>query len=566
MARLATAVKPENKITTIAGVQYLNFKTYQGNDNLKGVGVKVVWTHALKDEYDRCAEDPIYFIEKYVKIVSVDDGIIPFKMWPFQRELVTVLHENREVIGKLARQVGKSQTTASYLLWHVLFHGVKSWAILANKDETAREILNQKLQVSYELLPFWLQQGVVKWNEGSIVLENKSRVLTAATSSGGIRGKSLSGLVLDEVAFIPPNIAQQFFESVYPTISSGKTTKIFMLSTPKGFNHFYKFWNEATEKRSGFVPFSIDWWEVPGRDDAWRLKMIGSLGSEEAFDQEYGCEFHGTSGTLISGKFLKEMSYKSPIKLLNDERLAIFEEPIASHQYVMTVDGSEGLGLDYSTFSIFDISALPYQQVARYRNNNISPTFFPDVIVKTARAYNDAMVLCELNSTGKQVADIIWMDYDYDNIAWVGSSEKKGQVLFGGTRETQQPGVKTSKMTKRIGCTSLKDLIENKKLIINDFNSLSELSTFIRKNDTVGWAADEQKNDDMVATLWLFAWMATQEYFRNMNDIDLMSALHAERQQQLDDEVIPFFNLSQLNVAVEETIIDNQGIVWTAVN
>ena len=381
----------------------MNTEQYLGNPNLKKANVATNFTPEEVQEYIKCSEDPVYFIQTYIKIVSLDKGLIPFDMYDFQVDMTKKFHDNRFNIAKLPRQSGKSTIVTSYLLWYVLFNANVNVAILANKAATSREML-QRLQLSYENLPKWLQQGILQWNRGSLELENGSKIMAASTSSSAVRGMSFNVIFLDEFAFVPNHIADQFFSSVYPTISSGKSTKVIIISTPHGMNMFYKLWHDAERGQNEYIPTEVHWSEVPGRDAAWKEQTIKNT-SEQQFKVEFECEFLGSVDTLISPSKLRVMPYSDPIK--QNRGLAIYEKVEKEHNYIITVDVARGLSNDYSAFTVMDTTTLPYKMVARYRNNDIKPIVFPNIIVDVAKNYNNAYILCEVNDIGGQVADII---------------------------------------------------------------------------------------------------------------------------------------------------------------
>lgn len=642
--------------------QHGNLKGFRGNKNLKGKNIKHTWTKKQIEELSKCAKDPLYFIDNYCKVVSVDKGVVPFKLYDYQRKFIKLMHTKRWVISRQARQSGKSISVAAYLLYYALFNDHKTLAILANKADSAREIMG-RLQLMYENLPIWLQQGVLDWNKGSVTFENNSKIISAPTSSSAIRGKSVSCvtennrvqtrnretgqfetitilelhnrikktkenkkyeiltttgyelfddvvitgkrktlvitlengdyvecthdhllltplrwfqagqlkvnedslltkngffkitnieetneektvydilnvwnshnfccsergeiivhncLYLDEYAFVPKNIADEFMTSVYPTISSGKDTKIIITSTPFGLNHFYKLWTDAIEGRNGYTPLEVFWHQVPGRDKKWKEETWKNIG-EEAFLQEYDIEFIGSAGTLIDPKKLKTLVYKQPIHDDNNG-LKIYAEPIKSHTYIITVDCSEGIGLDYMVVNVMDITEIPYQQVAIYRSNTIDPHLLPDIIIKISQKYNEAYVLCELNSTGVIVTSILWNELEYDKMLWCSQTGINKQKL-GAYGNRSQMGIKTSVFTKRTGCSILKTLIETDQLIVNDYNTLQELYAFARKGNS--YEAQEGNNDDTVATLFIFAWMTKEEEFSNILEQSKLNA------------------------------------------
>ena len=532
--------------------------TYQNNPNLPNEQYRHAFTQHELDEYIKCEADPVYFAMKYIKIVNVDHGLMPFKMWDFQKDMLTKFHSSRFSICKLPRQVGKSTTSVAYILHQVLFNKDMMIAILANRAPTARELL-QKLKLAFEYLPMFLKQGIKEWNKGSIFLANGSRVLADSTSGSSVRGFSFNLIFLDEFAFVPNNIAEEFFNSTYPTISSGKTSKVIIVSTPNGMNLFYRMWTKAVEKLSDYVPIEIHWSMVPGRDAAWAEETIRNT-SQRQFDQEFGCEFLGSSNTLISGAKLAALAIKNPIE--SRDCLDIYEHPQPKHTYVVCVDVSEGQGLDYSSFSIFDVTEIPYRQVAKYRNNEISPMLFPAVIYSAAMRYNEAFVLVEINSIGLQVADILHFELNYENLLKFQQKGKQGIQASGGFAAGKNRlafGLKISPQTKMIGCANLKTLIESDKLIINDEHTISELYSFSADKKT--FKAEEGSNDDLAMTLVHFGWLTAQKLFKETVSNDIRYALQAEQAYLQDVENVPFgFIDDGLNETVEK---DANGDLWS---
>lgn len=528
-------------------------KQYLGNAQLKAAGVALQFTKEQVEEYMKCSQDPIYFIESYCKIVTLDYGLQPFKLYDCQKSKLDIIHNNRKVILMEGRQQGKTTTSAAYILWYTLFQGSKTVAILANKATAAREVL-YRYQLMYENLPFWLQQGVTTWNKGDIELENGSIVFTAATSTSGIRGKSVNMLYVDEAAIIPNNVAEQFFTSVYPTISAGQTTKILLSSTPLGYNHFWKFWNDAENGRNGFVPLFIPYTDIPGRDAKWAEDQRRLLG-ELRFNQEVICKFLGSAATLIAADVIGNMSPRNPIYSKDD--LDIYDSVEKDHSYVIVADTAKGVGADFSAFSIIDCTQMPYKLVGKYRNNEISPLLYPSVIYKTAKEYNSAYVLIEINSS-EQVAEILYSEYEYDNVIFVNRTTQ-GQVVsggFGGGKS--QLGVVTDKKVKRIGCSNFKSLVEEQKLIIPDADTISEISTFIEKRGT--YKADEGYHDDLVMGLVLFSWLTTNPYFKELTNINIRKELYEKRIEMIENELTPFGIIN--DGQQDSTFVDASGQLW----
>ena len=536
-------------------------ETYLGNPNLKKANVTQEWTKQEVEEYAKCMKDPLYFIQEYIKIVSLDEGLVPFKLYDFQKEMVGTFHNNRFTICKLPRQSGKSTTIIAYLLHYVLFNPSVNVAILANKAATARDLLG-RLQLAYEHLPGWLQQGVMSWNKGSLELENGSKILASSTSASAVRGGSYNIIFLDEFAYVPSNVAEQFFSSVYPTISSGKTTKVMIVSTPHGMNMFYKLWSDAENERNSYIPIEVHWSEVPGRDDAWKAETIKNT-SESQFNTEFECEFLGSIDTLISPTKLRVLAYKNPIQ--SNAGLELYDKPKEGHTYVLTADVSRGTSNDYSAFLVFDVTEMPYRIVAKFRDNEIKPMLFPAKIYEVARAYNQAFVLIEVNDIGEQVATAMQFDMEYDNLIMASMRGSAGQVLGGGfSGGRAQLGVRTTKAVKRIGCSNLKQLIEDDKLIVEDLEIISELSTFIVKGSS--FEADDGCTDDLVACMFIFAWATDQTYFKELTDMDIRSTMMREQQDALEQDMAPFgFVVNGLEDENIGEMVDEYGTKWSPI-
>ena len=509
-------------------------ETYLGNPNLKRSNVPIQFTDKNIKEYVKCSKDPIYFIKNYIQIVNIDKGLIPFDLYDFQEDMVETFGANRFVICKLPRQSGKSTTVTAYMLWLILFSDNQNIAILANKGALARELLG-KIQLAYEHLPVWLQQGITVWNKGNIELENGSKIVAAATSSSAIRGGSYNLIFLDEFAFVGNNMADEFFSSVYPTISSGLSSKIFIVSTPNGMNHFYKLWADAEEGNNKYATIEVHWDQVPNRDSKWKEETIANT-SEAQFRQEFDCEFVGSANTLIHPTKLKTFVFRKPISIWNE--IEIYSEPIPGHEYVISADTSRGLGLDYSAFLVFDITEMPYRLVAKYRNQTISPLLYPSVIYAAGMKYNAAFVMVEINDIGGQVADILHTDLEYENLLITTVRGRGGQQIGGGFGTQIQLGVRTTKTVKSIGCSNLKDLLENEKLIVEDFDLIAELSSFISRKNS--YQAEEGSHDDLVMCSVLFGWLTRQTYFKDLTDTDIRTKIYDEKIKLLEDNALNF--------------------------
>ena len=530
---------------------------YLGNPNLKKANTEIQFTEENVKEFLKCKDDPVYFARKYIKIVNVDEGLVPFNMWPFQEKLIKNFHKNRFNICMMPRQTGKSTTSVSYLLHYAIFNDNINIGILANKAATARDLLG-RLQTAYENLPKWMQQGIVAWNKGSMDLDNGSKIMAASTSAAAVRGMTFNIIFLDEFAFVPNHIADDFFSSVYPTISSGKSTKIIIVSTPKGMNHFYRMWHDAERGKNEYVPTEVHWSEVPGRDAKWKAQTIANT-SEQQFKVEFECEFLGSVDTLIAPSKLKAMAYNDPVQ--TNGHLMVYETPMKKRDYIITVDVARGISKDYSAFVVFDITEFPYKVVAKYRDNEIKPMLFPSVIMDVALAYNEAFVLCEVNDIGDQVASILQYDLEYENVLMCAMRGRSGQIVGTGfSGKKTQLGVKMSVTVKKVGCSNLKTLIEEDKLQILDYDIISELTTFVQKRQS--FEAEEGCNDDLAMCLVIFSWLVAQEYFKEMTDNDVRKRIYEEQKNQIEQDMAPFgFMTDGLNDE-ENEIVDSSGDVW----
>lgn len=529
---------------------------YLGNPLLKKANTVVEFTENQILEFARCQDDPLYFAKHYINIVTLDYGLQPFKPYPFQETMIRRFHDHRFNICKLPRQSGKSTIVVSYLLHYAIFNDNVNIAILANKASTAKDLLD-RLQTAYENLPKWLQQGVMTWNKASLELENGSKIIAASTSASAVRGGSYNIIFLDEFAFIPNHIADQFFSSVYPTISSGKNTKVIIVSTPHGMNHFYKIWHDAERNKNEYVPTDVHWSEVPGRDEKWKAQTIANT-SEQQFKVEFECEFLGSVDTLIAPSKLRTMVYDSPN--VRNAGLDIYDDVKENHDYIITVDVARGVGSDYSAFVVFDITSYPHQIVAKYRNNEIKPMLFPSIIYEVAKNYNNAFILCEVNDIGDQVASIIQYDLEYQNLLMCSMRGRAGQVVGQGfSGKKTQLGVKMSKTVKKVGCLNLKTLIEEEKLIFKDYEIISELTTFIQKGNS--FEAEEGCNDDLAMCLVIYSWLVVQDYFKELTDQDVRKRLYDEQKNQIDQDMSPFGFISD-GISDEISFVDSSGDRW----
>jgi hypothetical protein len=531
---------------------------YLGNPLLKKANTKIEFTEEQVLEWIKCSEDPAYFAKNYIKIVTLDRGLSEFDMYPFQEKMIKTFHNSRFTICKLPRQSGKSTIVVSYLLHYAIFNDNTNIAILANKASTARDLLD-RLQTGYENLPKWLQQGVISWNKGSMELENKSKITAASTSASSIRGGTYNIIFLDEFAFVPNTVADNFFSSVYPVITSGKSSKVIVVSTPYGMNHFYRLWDDAQTGKNEYVPIEVHWTDVPGRDEEFKRSTIANT-SESQWRQEFECLFLGSSDTLISGPVLNRLTFHTP--KISNASLDVYEDPQEDHTYVITVDVARGVEKDYSAFIVIDVSQFPHKVVAKYRNNQIRPILFPQIIKEVAVSYNKAYILCEVNDVGDQVAAGLHYDLEYPNLLMSSMRGRAGQILGQGfSGKKVQLGVKMSKTTKKVGCLNLKTLIEDNKVIFNDFEIINELTTFIQKGNS--FEAEDGRNDDLVMCLVMYSWLILQDYFKELTDQDIRKKIYEEQKNQVEQDMSPFGFVDD-GVNQESTFVDSEGNRWFA--
>ena len=515
---------------------------YLGNNLIKRAGVETKYTPEEIAEYQKCSEDPCHFIQNYCQIISLDEGLVPFKLRGYQDKLINHFNDNRFSVILAARQSGKSITSCAYLLWYLLFTPEVTTAILANKGAIAREMVS-RIVTMLETVPFFLQPGVKILNKGNIEFGNDSKLVAAATSSSSIRGMSINMLYLDEFAFVED--AETFYTATYPVVTSGKDSKVIITSTANGVgNMFYKIYESAVHNQSEYKHFLINWFDVPGRDEEWKKETIANT-SEAQFEQEYGNSFLGTGNTLINSNTLLGLMAKEPD--WNKDGVKVYEKPKEGHTYITTVDVSKGRGIDYSTFTIMDISVKPFRQVCTYRDNMISPMLFPDLIAKYTKPYNESLVIIENNAEGGMVATQLHYDIEYPN------------VFVQGMSKAEDIGVTMTKRIKRIGCSTLKELLEENRMSICDRDGITELMTFISKGNS--FEADRGFHDDMVMNLVLFSWFVTTDHFYHLTDRQVKELLYAEQQKTIEDDILPpgIFDTGQNNT---ESFVDADGDRW----
>ena len=496
---------------------------YLGNPHVKKDGVEEDWNPEKVQEYAKCMADPSYFTKNHVKIINLNDGLVPFEMYPYQERMFKTFKDNRFNIVLACRQSGKSISSVAFLLWYAMFNPEQTIAVLANRGATSREMLG-RVTLMLENLPFYLQPGCKTLNKGMIEFSNNSRILAESTSSSSIRGYSVNLLFLDEFAFVER--ATEFYTSTYPVISSGKDTKVIITSTANGIgNQFHKIWEGAVQEVNEFKPFRVDWWDVPGRDEAWKEETIANT-SELQFDQEFGNTFFGTGQTLISPQCLLGLKAKRPTDRREGGDLLVYKNPLKKHNYVITVDVAKGRGQDYSTFNVIDISTRPFKQVAVYRNNIISPILFPNIIYKYANLYNEAYVIIENNDAGQLTCYGMYTELEYEN------------VYMSDAIRTSSIGVEMTRRVKSIGCSGIKDLMEEGKLLVVDENTIMEASTFEAKGNS--YEASDGNHDDLMMNLVMFGYFVSLPEFQQLTDINVRQLMFAQRMKEIEDDIPPF--------------------------
>lgn len=519
-------------------------ESYLGNPNVKRDGIAQQWQQSEVKEYAKCMKDPAYFAKTYCKIISLDKGLVNFKLYPYQEKMFKNFNDNRFSIVLACRQSGKSISSCAYLLWFALFHSEQTIAVMANKGATAREMLN-RVTLMLEGLPFFLQPGCKALNKGSIEFSNNSRIVAAATSGSSIRGMSVNLLYLDEFAFVEN--AATFYTSTYPVVSSGKTTKVIITSTANGVgNIFHKIWEGAVQKTNEYVPFRVDWWDVPGRDANWKKETISNT-SQLQFDQEFGNTFMGTGNTLIDAECLLKLKAKEPIRRIDKDNVLIYKEPLPNSSYVCLVDVAKGRGQDYSTFNMIDVTnGNSIEQVLVYRCNTISPLLFPNIIEKYAKSYNNATIVVESNDAGMVVCNGLYHDLEYENM-YVESLVKADAI-----------GINMNRKVKRIGCSSFKDLIETDKIKIHDEQTILEISTFEARGNS--WQATDGNNDDLVMNFILFGYYVGTSDFQALTDINIKDLMFSQRMQEIENDMLPFGFIEDGQTEVETPIDDGWQI------
>ena len=509
---------------------------YNGNPNLPKAGAQYNMTPEMVREMAKCAEDPVYFAETYFKIVHVDKGLIPFTLYDYQKEAAIASTKHRNILMCASRQCGKTSVATVIILHYALFNKHKRIALLANKGDTAREILS-RIQLAYEYIPNWMKCGVCEWNKGSVEFDNGTIIIAASSSSSAIRGKSCSLLYIDENAFVEN--WDVFSASVLPTLSSGEETKMIFTSTPHGLNHFFYYCEAAKQKANDFYYIEVPWYKVPGRDAVWKEKIMGTINhDEEKFLVEFECSFVGSSGTLLSSACLKSLTPKQPTLSNHGYGYHIYEDVVKGNRYIIIADVSRGKGLDHSAFHVIDTTQVPYRQVATFRNNMITPTDYSEFIYRSAMNYNEANILVEVNDIGGQVADLLYFDFGYENIIHTENSGRSGKRVSGGFGKNIDRGIRTTKTVKSVGCSMLKLLVEQRKLLLVDKETISELNVFSKKGTS--YEAEAGNHDDLVMGLVLFAWLSQDAFFIELNDSNIMHHLRDRTEAEIMEELAPF--------------------------
>lgn len=524
---------------------------FQGVKGLRNEGIDIGLEQWQILEIAKCAKDVHYFINNYCYIVTLDEGKQKFNTRFYQDDMLDIMVPATRAIFKLPRQSGKSAIVAAFLVWEVVFQDYHSCSILANKEKSAKNIL-KKVKMIYKTLPIWMQQGVTGWSKLSIELENESYIEASATSASGIRSDSINTLVIDECAWIPKNIWDEFYSSIYPTVSSSKKSKIIMVSTPRGMNHYYKFWNDAELDRNVFRHYGVSYMDVPAyAEPGFKEQTIQEIGLQK-WMQEYECEFLGSSGTLISSYHLQNtLVMKDPADIRFEDKFRIFEMPIVgedAHQYIVMADFGEGVGLDYNTIQVMDVTAgPPWTEVAVYEDNETAPAEIPYILERIGKFYNEALVIGETNNIGIGILDDLNYDLEYENIFY--GDEKVSGVL------SNHFGIKMTKHSKMTGNARLKANIEDGNLIIQDQGTITQFSTYIKKGTSYA-AEEDTDHDDLVTPLVLFSYfMAKRNWTENWLDQDRLK--NKGKISKIEEDLLP---AGYVDDGIEVTNFEEVGV------
>jgi len=496
-------------------------------------GRKIEFTALMLQELARCAADITYFAEKYYTIIHPVRGEEIIKLFPFQREMIENMKNNRQNIFMAARQLGKTTCASIYLLWFAIFNPSKTIAILANKQSTAVSIVDD-IKKGYEMLPAWMKPGVKKYDQLELKFENESRIFARATSEDAIRGESVSLLFCDEFAFVPENIAEQFWVSNYPTLSTGGN--IVVVSTPNGTaGKFYQLWKSATSRENKtWKAMKITWDRHPDRDEAWKESQIQSIGKVK-FAQEYACSFTGSSYTLIDGETLEQMKATDP-PFYPEEGFYMWKKPVTDRLYLVSCDVAKGANTDFHVANVFDATDWhtngKIEQVAMFRRNDISVFDFKDKVLQISRKYNNAVAIVENNHLGHVLVQNLYYEEGYDN-TWY--DYDKGEY-----------GVNGNVKTKPLALTYFKEDIESKKMIIHAQDMITELSYFEEVKTGVFQARQGRNfHDDTVASGYWASYALRSKYWEDhlhfIMKNKMMNTAPATEEQQNDEESMKSF-------------------------
>jgi len=428
-------------------------------------GREIQFTPDMVKELSRCANDIVYFCEKYVTIIHPIKGEMIIKLYPFQKEMIKAMAENRFSIFCCGRQLGKSTCACIYLLWYALFNPTKTVAILANKQSTAASLIGD-IKKAYAMLPAWMKPGVIKYDQLEIGFENDSRIFARATSADALRGESVSLMLADEFAFVPQEIAEDFWVSNFPTLSTGGS--VVVVSTPNGTaGKFYQLWtNAVTNKDSKWKHMKVSWESHPDRDAAWKEAQLQALGKIK-FAQEHSVSFTGSAYTLIDGDTLSKLKSLDPV-FYPEEGYYMWVKPVQNKIYMVTCDVAKGSNNDFHVASVWDVTQWHVngriEQVAIYRRNDVSIFDFKDKIKQICLQYNHAMAVIENNNLGSVVVQNLYFEDGYDNV-WY--DVDKGDY-----------GINANAKTKPLALSYFKEDVESGKMLIRSQDMLSELSYF----------------------------------------------------------------------------------------
>jgi hypothetical protein len=540
-----------------------NKQMYLNNPNLPTVNSEFEYTPKMIADLEKCSKNILYFAENYFTIISLDEGKQKIELHLCQKRVLRKMRDNRFFILLASRQIGKTTLMTIYALWIACFQQDQSILIVANKEGTAIEIF-RRIRLAFEELPNWIKPGVKEYGKTSMILANGCRIGISTTTGTAARGQSINCLILDELAFIEPHLVDEFWKSVYPIVSSSKKSKIFIASTANGTgNLFHSLFTGAANGKNGWECDKILWNEIPGRDEKWKKETIATIGSLEAFNQEFNCEFLDGGESSVNEELFERLKVyvSDPKFVMEDGHYHIWDEPNEKGIYIAGVDVSEGVDKDASVINIFDISNLTcIKQVAIYHNNGISPYHFTEKLNDILIQWGKPLVCIERNNCGGQVVDNLRQVHNYDNIvSWGASLAGRERALLGIVNHTN---------TKYTGITNMRYWVNQLEVVqIKDMNTLKEMREFVRSaNGTWGAKKGAGYHDDRVMSMvWALIVLDEAIVSKHFEVVKLDNNNRPLILKQLDFGIKyylspgSFFNQKDNNMALPSIIGNTQG-------